>query len=133
MPDHQSMAKAGPVPFTFASRVRSIGYALAGLRHLVHTQHNAWLQLVSTLGVLGAGFWLRISLSDWRWIITSMAAVWSAEAMNTGVEAVCDLVSPGPNEQVRIAKDVAAGAVLAAAIGAMLIGEITLAPYLVCS
>ena len=53
--------------------------------------------------------------------------------MNTGVEAVCDLVSPGPNEQVRIAKDVAAGAVLAAAIGAMLIGEITLAPYLVCS
>jgi len=58
-------------------------------------------------------------------------AVWSAEAMNTAFEFLADAASPGFPPLVKHAKDVAAGAVLLAAIGAVVIGLLVFAPYLV--
>ena len=50
--------------------------------------------------------------------------------MNTAFEHICDVVSPGNNESVRIAKDVAAGAVLISAIGAVILGALIMMPYI---
>jgi diacylglycerol kinase (ATP) len=115
--------------FSPAARMRSFGFAAAGIRHLVRTEHNAWLHFAATVAVIALSAYLRISAADWRWIVAAIAAVWSAEAMNTALEALCNLISPGPDEQIRIAKDLAAGAVLVVAIGAAIIGGLTLAPY----
>ena len=112
-----------------AARIRSFRYAGRGLRFLLRSEHNAWLHLAATSVAVGAGLALEIDPSDWRWIVAAVLWVWSIEALNTAVEQVCNLVSPGPDERARIAKDVAAGAVLVSAIGAALIGALTFWPY----
>ena len=72
----------------------------------------------------------KVKADDWRWLITAILMVWSAEAFNTAVEYVCDVVSPGYSEVVKHAKDIAAGAVLISAVCALAIGLITFWPYL---
>ena len=119
-----------PQGFSLAARARSFGYAANGLAHLARHEHNAWIHAGVSVAVIGAGLALSVTPEDWRWLVLSIALVWASEALNTAIERVCDLVSPGPNELVRVAKDVAAGAVLAIAMAATLIGALTLWPYL---
>jgi len=116
--------------FTVSARLKSFVFAFAGLGFMLRTQHNAWLHAVASLVVIGVGIGLRISVADWRWLIVAMAMVWVAEAFNTAVEYVCDVVSPGYAVAVKHAKDIAAGAVLICAIAAVFIGAFTLLPYL---
>ncbi len=116
--------------FSIRARVRSFGYALAGIGFMLRTQHNAWVHLVATVIAVALSFALSLSASDWRWIVTAIFLVWAAEAFNTAVEHVCDLVSPDYNIVVKHAKDVAAGAVLLSAVSAALIGGLTFWPYL---
>jgi diacylglycerol kinase len=72
---------------------------------------------------------LRISRSDWCWIILAVSIVWTAEALNTAFEFLADAASPDFHPLVRDAKDVAAGAVLITALAAAIIGVIVLLPY----
>ena len=123
--------KAGkPSSFSVQSRLKSFSFALAGFRHLVRVEHNARVHLVATLAAIAVSAALQISLADWRWIVLAIALVWIAESVNTAIEALCDLVSPGFNDAIRIAKDVSAGGVLVASIAALLIGSATIWPYL---
>jgi diacylglycerol kinase (ATP) len=124
------LQQSDPRPrFSMAARIRSFRYAGRGLQFLLRNEHNAWLHLAATSVAIGAGLALEIDATDWRWIVAAVLWVWSTEALNTAVEQVCNLVSPGPDERARIAKDVAAGAVLVSAIGAALIGALTFWPY----
>lgn len=124
----------GRVPQRSASglvnRVRSFGYALQGLGFMLKTQQNAWLHLGATLIVIMAAWLLGVSREDWRWLIVAIVAVWVAETFNTAVEYLCNVVSPGYSEAVKRAKDIGASAVLIAALGAVVIGMVTLWPYL---
>jgi diacylglycerol kinase (ATP) len=79
--------------------------------------------------VISAGLWLNISGNDWRWIILAVGLVWVAEIVNTAFEHLCDVVQPEFHVSVKAAKDVAAGAVLVAAIVAALIGLMVFLPY----
>lgn len=115
--------------FSPMARLKSVVYAVDGLVFMLRTQHNAWLHLAATVAVIVAGIWFKVRLDDWRWLVAAILLVWMAEAFNTAVEYVCDVVSPGYAEAVRRAKDIAAGAVLVCAIGAALIGVITFWPY----
>lgn len=115
--------------FTLSSRLKSIGYALRGLSFMLKTQHNAWLHLAATVVVILLASFLQVRLDDWRWLVVAMVMVWVAEAFNTAVEYVCNVVSPGYSELVKHAKDIAAGAVLVCAFGAAVIGFLTLWPY----
>ncbi len=115
--------------FSVIARLKSFGYAFQGLAFMLRTQHNAWLHLAASIIVIGAGFFLRITHDDWRWLIVAMGLVWMAETFNTAVEYVCDTVSPGYSETVKCAKDIAAGAVLICVVAAAVIGVITLWPY----
>ena len=116
--------------FTIAARLRSFRHAGHGLLFLVRCEHNAWLHFAATAVVIGAGLVLEIDSVDWRWIAAAILWVWSAEALNTAIEQICNLVSPEPEERIRVVKDVAAGAVLVSAAGAALIGVLTFVPYI---
>lgn len=112
-----------------AARLRSFGFAFAGLAWMVRTQGNARIHALATVIVAIAGLALRVSGNDWLWLIAAMAMVWISEALNTALEQLCDVVSPGRHEAIRRAKDVAAGAVLVAAMAAAAIGLTVLWPY----
>jgi diacylglycerol kinase (ATP) len=115
--------------FTVAGRVKSFRHAFGGLWFMLRTQHNAWVHLSATIAVAAAGFVLQVRAADWRWLIAALAVVWTAEAMNTAFEHLCDVVSPEFHAGVQRCKDVAAGAVLICAIAAAVLGAVTFWPY----
>jgi diacylglycerol kinase len=110
-------------------RAKSFANAGRGIALVVKTQTNAKIHALVTLLVLGAGAGLHISGSDWALLILAMGLVWSAEAFNTALELLADAVHPEPHPLVGQAKDVAAGAVLIAAVAAAGIGILVLGPY----
>lgn len=116
--------------FSLAARLRSFRYAFAGLRFLVRNEHNARVHLVIAAAAVAAGLWLRIGLDDWRWIVAAIALVLAAEAMNTAIEQLCDVVSSEFHPGIGRAKDLASCAVLFASLGAAAIGAATFLPYL---
>jgi diacylglycerol kinase (ATP) len=115
-------------PFTFTGRIRSVHYALRGIRLMLVSQHNAWVHAAATVAVCAAGVLLSVSAGDWCWIVAAIIAVWTAEALNTAFEYLCDVASPDFHPLVAKAKDVAAGAVLISAAGAVVIGVLVLGP-----
>lgn len=117
-------------PFSLAGRLKSIGFALSGLAAMLRTQHNAWLHLAATIVVVAAAFWLGVSREEWVWLILAIVAVWTAEALNTAFEFLCDVASPEFHPLVKQAKDVAAAAVLITVAGALAIGMIVFVPHL---
>lgn len=112
------------------TRARSFRYAFGGWWYVIRTQRNAWIHAVVSLAVLGIAIWLGLNRYDWAFIIIAIAMVWTAEFINTALEAIVDLASPEQHELARISKDVGASAVLIAAGSAALIGLIILGPPL---
>ena len=112
------------------SRAKSFQYAFEGWLYVLRTQHNAWIHAIISVAVLALGLWLQIPLRDWAVIILAMMAVWMGEFMNTALEAIVDMTMPDVHPLAKIAKDVAAAAVLVGAIGAVLIGLLLLGPPL---
>lgn len=112
------------------SRARSFKYAFEGWAYVIRTQHNAWIHALVSIGVLALGAWLRLPPRDWAVIILAMMAVWMAEFMNTALEAIVDLASPEPHPLAKVAKDVAAAAVLVGALGSVLVGLLVMGPPL---
>lgn len=112
------------------NRARSFKYAFDGWWHVLRTQHNAWIHALVSTAVFVVGFWLGLPLRDWAVLVLTIMSVWMAEFMNTAVEAVVDMVSPEYHPLAKVAKDVAAAAVLLGAIGAVVIGLLILGPPL---
>lgn len=114
--------------FSIGDRILSFGFAIQGLITFFKTQHNAWIHLLATIIVITAGFVLKVNHSEWCWLIVAIAMVFMAEMFNTAIEFLTDLVSPQFHPLAKKVKDVAAGAVLIAAIGAVVIGLIIFIP-----
>ncbi len=113
---------------TFSGRIRSIKFALRGIRIMVASQHNAWVHAAATGVVVVAGLFVGLSRSEWCWIVLAIVSVWTAETLNTAFEFLTDVASPSFHPIAGQAKDVAAGAVLLAAIGAVIIGALVFGP-----
>ena len=112
------------------SRVASFGHALRGVKLLLAGQVNARLHLLAaTLAVL-LGAWLGISRVEWALLSAVIGLVLCAEALNTGIEIVVDLVSPQWHRLARDAKDMAAAGVLLASLGALATGAWIFLPRL---
>jgi diacylglycerol kinase len=107
---------------SFANAGRGVG-ALLG-------EANARVQLAIAALVVGLGFWLELGRGDWALLVLAMGLVLAAEAANTALEALADRVAPDPHPLVGRAKDVAAGAVLIAALAAAAVGGLVLGPPL---
>jgi diacylglycerol kinase len=110
--------------------VASFGHAARGLVHVIKTQTNARFHGAATVLVAAAACWLRPSAAECALLGLAVTLVWAAEAFNTAIEAVVDLVTPEVHPLARIAKDAAAGAVLVCALGAALAGALILGPPL---
>ncbi len=119
-----------PGPPSLLRTARSFRYALAGLLYLARTQPNFRVHLVAAVAALGAGAVLQISSIETAALLLTIGLVLVTEALNTAIEAVVDLASPGPHPLARIAKDAAAAAVLIAALIAVLVGLTVLGPRL---
>ena len=119
-----------PVTDELYSRVRSFRHAFAGWWYVLRTQHNAWIHALVSTAVLLLGLWLQITRQEWATLILTIMAVWMAEFMNTALEAVVDMTMPDLHPLAKVAKDVAAAAVLVGAIGAVVIGLLILGPPL---
>lgn len=117
-------------PFRLRQRLHSFRYAFAGLGTLLRTQHNAWIHAVATVLVLALGAYLRLARTDWLWLALALTLVWMAEAFNTALELLADAVTREQHPLIGRAKDVAAAAVLIAALGALVIGVLVLGPPL---
>jgi diacylglycerol kinase (ATP) len=117
--------------FTFSGRIRSITFAVRGIRIMVASQQNAWIHAAATVAVVAAGLFVRLSWPEWCWIVLAIVSVWTAEALNTAFEFLTDVASPSFHPTAGQAKDVAAGAVLLAAIGAVIIGALVFGPKVV--
>ena len=96
---------------------------------MLATQHNAWLHAVATALVCTAGGAYRLAPGEWCAIVLAIVAVWMAEGLNTALELLADATSPEFHPLIGQAKDVAAGAVLLAALGAVLIGLLVFGPH----
>jgi diacylglycerol kinase (ATP) len=114
---------------TFTGRIRSIKCALTGIRIMIFSQHNAWIHTAATLAVVLVSFAFHLTQAEWCWIVLAIISVWTAEALNTAFEFLTDVASPEFHPLAAKAKDVAAGAVLIAAIGSVVIGLLVLGPY----
>jgi undecaprenol kinase/diacylglycerol kinase (ATP) len=111
-------------------RLTSFTYALAGCLHMLRYGKNVRIQVAATLVVLGVGLWVQLELVEWAIIILVIGLNWFAEFVNTAIEAVVNLASPEYHDMARMAKDVAAGAVLVMTLMAVLIALLLLAPPL---
>ena len=109
---------------------RSFRNAFSGVSYALRTQRNAKIHLGITLAVLGLGTWLRIGVEGWVPLILVAGLVWTAELINTALEAAIDLASPQEHSLAKTSKDVSAGAVLLAAATATVIGILILGPPL---
>jgi diacylglycerol kinase (ATP) len=116
---------------TFTGRIRSIRCAIAGVRLMIVSQHNAWIHAAATLAVVATGLSFGLTKAEWCWIVLAVISVWTAEALNTAFEFLTDVASPQFHPLAANAKDVAAGAVLITAVGAVMIGLLVLGPYVV--
>jgi len=82
------------------------------------------------IGVAFLGVLLRLSALDWAVIVLAMASVFACEVMNSAIECLVDLTSPGYHELAGAAKDAAAGATLIAALASVVAGGLILGPRL---
>jgi diacylglycerol kinase (ATP) len=112
------------------SRIAAFGHAFRGWGYVLNTQHNAWIHSVVAIVVFVLGLWLNLPARDWAVLVLTIAMVFTAEFINTAIEAVVDLASPVHHPLGKVGKDVGAGAVLVAALAAILIGLLILGPPL---
>lgn len=112
------------------SLLQSFKCALAGIICAVSSQRNMKIHLAAASLVAALAAVLQVSEVEWAILVLTVGSVIVTEAINTAIEAVVDLASPEFHELAKRAKDVAAGAVLIAAMASILVGVLIFAPRL---
>ena len=108
----------------------AVRYALRGVGFML-AERNCQVLAAATIAAVAAGGYFRLSAAEWCAVVFAITAIWVAEGLNTAIERLTDLVSPGYHPLAGRAKDIAAGAVLLAALGAISTGIIIFGPRLV--
>jgi diacylglycerol kinase (ATP) len=116
--------------FDFKKFVKSFGYAGRGLYRLIRHEQNARVHLLATVAVIAAGWLVRLNRYEWLGICVAIGLVWSAEAVNTAIEKLVDMVSPERRPEAGLVKDIAAGGVLICAIVAVIIALLVFLPHI---
>ncbi|MBE3572924.1 MAG: diacylglycerol kinase family protein [Moorella humiferrea] len=104
--------------------------ALVGVFYCLRTQVNMVIHLTAAAAVVAAGVYFHVRPWEWAVLTLTITMVIAAEAFNTALEVAVDLYTSKYHPLARIAKDVAAGAVLMTAIGAIIIACIIFGPRL---
>lgn len=117
--------------FSFPERIKSFGNAFRGIFFAFKTQHNIWIHSLAIVVVVIAGFIFKLDVMEWGLVVLAIGLVLAAEMINTAIEWLIDLVSPDYSEKAGLIKDVAAGAVLIAAVISVIIGAIVFLPKII--
>lgn len=113
-----------------SKRLASFGYAFNGIAAFLRSEPHARIHAVATVVVVAAGCWYKVTPTEWILLVIVMATVWITEMLNTVIEKIMDHLSPAYHPKVKWIKDVAAGAVLVAAIAAAITGALIFIPYI---
>ncbi|WP_347862727.1 diacylglycerol kinase family protein [Salimicrobium sp. PL1-032A] len=105
-------------------------FALSGLSGMIREERNLKIHLGASVLVVVTGFIFTVSVVEWAILLLTIALVLSLEVMNAVVERVMDFIHPDYHQKVKVIKDAAAGAVLIAAIMAVLIAIVIFVPKL---
>jgi diacylglycerol kinase (ATP) len=108
--------------------ILSAGYAIKGLKYAFTTQQNFRIQVTAAIIAVALGIFFNIGTAEWHWIILCIALVLVMELVNTGIEALVDLVSPEYNKLAGHVKDISAAAVLVMAVFTLVTGAIIFLP-----
>jgi len=108
--------------------IKSFSYALSGIVYAIKTQRNMKVHTIALVLVLIIGFWLELSRLEWAIVLIMAGIVIICEMLNTAIEALVDLETKEYHTLAKIAKDVAAGAVLIASILSVVIGCLIFLP-----
>ncbi len=111
--------------------INSFKYALAGIVAACKTEINFRIEIAAAIIVTAAGFYFKISQGEWLVVVFNIAAVLSLELINTAIEKACNLFTTQQNAAIKIIKDVAAAAVLIAAVAAFISGVIIFLPKII--
>ena len=115
---------------SFRKLLKSFGFAFEGLLWLIKNEQNFKIHGVILLFVSFLSYYFNISKFELLVVLLCFSSVLVAEAFNTVIERFVDWKNPSHSAQAKIIKDVAAAAVLLAAIVALIIGLIIFLPYL---
>ncbi|MBF6642137.1 diacylglycerol kinase family protein [Flavobacterium sp. J49] len=109
-------------------RLKSVGYAFKGAFKLITTEHSVMVQFSLAIIMIIAGFYFDIDRYEWMMQILAFGLVLGIESLNTAVEKIADFVHPEFHDKIGFIKDIAAGAVLFAALAAIAIGLLIYVP-----
>jgi undecaprenol kinase len=117
-------------PIISRGRWTSFRYAVAGWVHVLRYQKNVRIQVAATVAVAALGGWLGLSRLEWALLVVVIGLNFLMEFVNAALEAGINLAGSDVHPMARICKDVAAGGVLLAAVIAVLVGLLVMAPPL---
>jgi len=109
---------------------RSFGYSLEGFLHALRQNRNLRIHLIVAMVVVILSIFFRINKYEMSILGVVVLLVISSEMINTAIEEMVNLITQEHRKEARIAKDVAAGMVLVAAVGSVIIGSIIFTPYI---
>lgn len=109
--------------------LKSFQYAFKGVWQVFVHEQNMRVHVLATIVVLATGAYFNITTTEWCLVVLCIGAVFAAEAFNTAIENLVDLLHPEQHPKAGIVKDIAAGAVLIAAISAAIVGFIIFGKY----
>ena len=112
----------------FTGRFKSVGFAFKGAVKLITTEHSVMVQFSLAILLVAAGFYFKISTTEWMFQTLAIGFVLAVEGLNTAVEKIADFIHPDYHERIGFIKDIAAGAVFFAALTAIVIGLIIYVP-----
>src|SRR5215203_3567995 len=110
--------------FSIHGRWKSFQYAIDGMREFFRTEHNAWLHLLAAAAVFIMSLVVGVTRTEGIILIIVVALVWITEMLNTCIEKAMDMISEEYHPRIKLIKDISAGAVLVAAIAALVTGFI---------
>lgn len=116
---------------TLRNRLRSFRFAFNGIVAFLRSEPNGRIHLVATIIVVLLALWLKCTLTEWALLTMAMALVWVTEMLNTAIEKIMDHLNPERHPAVKWIKDVAAAAVLMAAVAAAVTGGLIFIPRLI--
>jgi diacylglycerol kinase (ATP) len=117
--------------FSIRSRMKSFRFAMDGIAGFFQSEHNAWLHLMATVTVVTLAILVPVTKTELLALVFAIGLVWVAEMFNTCIERVMDFVSIQKHPKIKFIKDLAAGAVLTAAVTALVIAGVVFIPKLI--
>lgn len=106
----------------------SVGHAIDGIQYVVSHERNFRIEITFAIMVTIASFIFKVSLMEWSLLILVIGMVLALEMVNTAMERCVDLVTKDYKELAKVAKDVAAGAVLVISMFSVILGIIIFLP-----